>query len=187
MNYPEDSVRRLHPWSHWKTAQLLPSGCRPPALLREKQNLPYSDADVRSVTSDCPVCAKYKPQLCKLPTGNLIKAVTLFKRLNTENTASLRTRRRKFVDNRDEYSRFSFACACTDPLATMVIQCLTSVFDFSHALLRPFWGTKKTSTTIASSPAWRQPRIRSRKVRLKGSTESFGGLRCGSSAEKCAS
>ena len=94
------------------------------------KNLPYSIADVKSVTNQCRACAEVKPRFFNPPHTNLIKATQPFERLSIDFKGPLpsKSSHRYLLTCIDEYSRFPFAFACSDVTSSTVIKCLIQLF-----------------------------------------------------------
>jgi len=78
------------------------------------KNLPYSLVDVRKIVEGCRVCSKVKPNFCKPPSAQFIKATQPFARLSVDFKGPLpsTTKNRYLLTFVDEYSRFPFAFPC---------------------------------------------------------------------------
>lgn len=99
----------------------------------KSRNLPYSLAEVKSIISDCVICAKVKPRFNTFSAPELIKAIHPMDRLSVDFKGPLPCRfgsknRFLFVAV-DEYSRFPFAMACSDLSTKTVINCLKEIFS----------------------------------------------------------
>lgn len=94
------------------------------------KNLPYSIEEVRSVVSNCRVCAELKPRYCNFK-GTLIKATTPFERLNIDFKGPLPSisQNKYILTIVDEYSRYPFAFPCRDMTTSTVIKKLQKLFS----------------------------------------------------------
>ena len=95
------------------------------------KNLPYSVEDVKRMTSNCPTCAKCKPQYHRPPSANLIKASTPFERLSVDFKGPLpsSTSNKYMLTIVDEFSRFPFAFPCSDMTSVTIIECFSVLFS----------------------------------------------------------
>ena len=94
-------------------------------------NLPYSLGDVKSIASQCRVCAEVKPQFFKPQNPPLIEATKAFDRLSVDFKGPLpsNSRNRYLFTVVDEYSRFPWAFPCSDMESSTAIKCLAELFD----------------------------------------------------------
>lgn len=94
------------------------------------RNLPYSVEEVRQVIKRCSVCSELKPQFLSPGSGNLIKAMQPFERLNVDFKGPLPScsKNKYMLVIVDEFSRFPFVFPCSDISSGTVIQCLVQLF-----------------------------------------------------------
>jgi hypothetical protein len=94
------------------------------------RNLPYSMEDVKSVISQCRVCAELKPNFFRPINPPLIKATQPFERLGIDFKGPVpsSTQNKYMLTVVDEYSRFPFVFPCRDMTAGVVIKCLNEIF-----------------------------------------------------------
>ena len=94
------------------------------------RNLPYSIAEVRTVTHECRICSEVKPRFYSSPPFKLIKATQSFERISIDFKGPLPSgsTNRYLLTCVDEFSRFPFAFACSDMSTSTVIHCLTQLF-----------------------------------------------------------
>jgi hypothetical protein len=95
------------------------------------RNLPYSMEDIKSVASQCRVCAQIKPNFFKPKNPPLIKATQPFERLaiDFKGPVPSATANKYLLVIVDEFSRFTFAYACKDMTAKTVIAHLNNLFS----------------------------------------------------------
>ena len=95
------------------------------------KNLPYSTDEVRRVVKECKICAKVKPQFCKLDDEKLIKATAPMQRLSLDFKGPLPSisNNKYFLTVVDEYSRMPFAFPCSNINSSTVIKCLVDLFS----------------------------------------------------------
>ena len=94
------------------------------------KNLPYSMADIKSVISQCRICAVIKPNFFRPSNPPLIKATQPLERLSIDfkgPVPSCTNNKYLFVAV-DEYSRFPFIFPCKDMTAPTIIKCLQEIF-----------------------------------------------------------
>ena len=94
------------------------------------RNLPYSMEDVKSVISQCRVCAELKPNFFRPINPPLIKATQPFERLGIDFKGPVpsSTKNKYMLTVVDEYSRFPFVFPCQDMSAGTIIKCLNEIF-----------------------------------------------------------
>ena len=95
------------------------------------KNLPFSQEDVKKVTSTCKSCCFLKPKFLQSQGSSLIKAIAPFQRLNIDFKGPLpvsSSGNRYLLTIIDEYSRFPFAYACRDTSSKTVTHCLNQLF-----------------------------------------------------------
>ena len=95
------------------------------------KNLPFSQEDVKKVTSTCKSCCFLKPKFLHSQGSSLIKAIAPFQRLNIDFKGPLpasSSGNRYLLTIIDEYSRFPFAYACRDTSSKTVTHCLNQLF-----------------------------------------------------------
>jgi len=101
---------------HESTLHTIHSSLRSPGTTRlyhfvRDKNWPYSLAYVRKTVEGCRVCSEAKPNFCKPPSAQLIKATQPLERLSVGPFPSS-TKNRYLLTIVDEYSRFPFAFPC---------------------------------------------------------------------------
>ena len=95
------------------------------------RNLPYTQEQVKAVTSSCKSCLYLKPQFLRTE-GTLIKATAPFQRLSVDFKGPLpqSSKGNQYLFTLiDEYSRFPFAYPCRDMSSRTVIQCFNHLFS----------------------------------------------------------
>ena len=95
------------------------------------RNLPYSQEQVKTVTSSCQSCMYLKPQFLHTQS-TLIKATAPFQRLSIDFKGPLPASKKgnKYLLTLiDEYSRFPFAYPCRDMTSSTIIQCFNHLFS----------------------------------------------------------
>ena len=87
-------------------------------------------ADIKSVISQCRICAVVKPNFFRPNNPPLIKATQPLERLSIDFKGPVPscTRNRYLLVVVDEYSRFPFIFPCKDMTAPTVIKCLQEIF-----------------------------------------------------------
>ena len=95
------------------------------------KNLPYSISEIRSVCSQCKICAELKPQFFKKDSESLIKATQPWDRLSLDFKGPVKSsyQRPYLLVVVDEFSRFPFVFPCKDTSAQTVIRCLNQLFS----------------------------------------------------------
>ena len=95
------------------------------------RNLPYSMEDVKRVVNQCRICAQLKPNFFKPTNPPLIKATQPFERIAIDFKGPLpsATINKYLLVIVDEFSRFTFAYACKDMTAKIIIGCLNNLFS----------------------------------------------------------
>ena len=94
------------------------------------KNLPFSQEDVKKVTSTCDSCLFLKPKFLH-SQGTLIRAIAPFQRLNIDFKGPLpvsKSGNQYLLTIIDEYSRFPFAYACKDTSSKTVTHCFNQLF-----------------------------------------------------------
>ena len=95
------------------------------------KNLPFTQDEVKRVTSSCRSCLFLKPQFLHFE-GTLIKALSPFQRINVDFKGPLpasKSGNQYLFTIIDEYSRFPFAYPCRDMTSKMVIRCFNHLFS----------------------------------------------------------
>ena len=95
------------------------------------RNLPFSQEEVRTVTSNCKSCAFMKPHYHR-SQGTLIRATAPFQRISIDFKGPLppsKNGNRYLLTMIDEYSRFPFAYPCRDMTSSTVTQCFNQLFS----------------------------------------------------------
>ena len=123
MNHPLHQLREMH-------ENLCHPGITRLSHFVRAKNLPYSQEDVKKVTSSCHSCLFLKPKFLK-SHGTLIKAIAPFQRMSIDFKGPLpasKSGNRYLLTIIDEYSRFPFAYACRDTSSRTVTHCLSTLF-----------------------------------------------------------
>ena len=137
-NAAADTFSRIasitHPLSELK--ELHDNLCHPGMVRLEhfvrSRNLPFTQDQVRRITSECSSCLKYKPRFFRKDTGTLIHAISPFQRLNIDFKGPLpmsRRGNRYLLTISDEFSRFPFAFPCKDMQTGTVVNCFNNLFS----------------------------------------------------------
>ena len=95
------------------------------------RNLPYTQEDVRFVTSSCKSCSYLKPRFIR-SQGTLINATAPFQRLSIDFKGPLppsKNGNQYLLTMIDEYSRFPFAYPCRDMTSTTITHCFNHLFS----------------------------------------------------------
>ena len=95
------------------------------------RNLPYSMEDVKTVVSQCRVCAELKPRFYKPKNPPLIKATQPFERLAIDFKGPIpsATPNKYLLVVVDEFSRFPFAFPCRDMTSGIIMEHLSNLFS----------------------------------------------------------
>ena len=95
------------------------------------KNLPFSLLDIKSVTSECRVCARVKPNFYKPENSGLIKSTQPWERINIDFKGPLPSqgKNRYILTVVDEYSRYPFAFPCSNTESSTVIKCFIQLFS----------------------------------------------------------
>jgi len=120
LNSVPDALSRAYCASlHESTLYAINTSLCPPGITRlyhfvRAKNMTYSLADLRKTVKGCRVCSEVKPNFCKPPPAQLIKATQPFERLSVDFKGRLpsSTKNRYLLTIVDEYSRFPFAFPC---------------------------------------------------------------------------
>ena len=124
IGHPRQELQELH-------EQLCHPGVSRLTHFIRSRNLPYTQEQVKSVTSSCKSCLYLKPQFLRTE-GTLIKATAPFQRLSVDFKGPLPASKKgnKYLFTLiDEYSRFPFAYPCRDMTSGTVIQCFNHLFS----------------------------------------------------------
>jgi len=94
------------------------------------KNLPYSMEDIKTITSQCRVCAEVKPRFYRPNNPPLIKSTKPFERLSIDFKGPLPSSspNKYMLTIIDEYSRFPFVYPCKDMTAPTILRCLGDLF-----------------------------------------------------------
>ena len=94
------------------------------------KDLPYSIDEVRKIGNECRICAEIKSRFHKPIESHLIKATQPMERLSIDFKAPLpsSSKNKYLLTVVNEYSRFSFAFACSNIESQTVINCLQQIF-----------------------------------------------------------
>ena len=95
------------------------------------RNLPYSTEDVKTVVSQCRICAELKPRFYKPKNPPLIKATQPFERLAIDFKGPLPSAspNKYLLVVVDEFSRFPFAFPCKDMTSGIIMEHLSNLFS----------------------------------------------------------
>ena len=95
------------------------------------RNLPYTQENVRLVTSNCKSCSYLKPRFIR-SQGTLISATAPFQKLSIDFKGPLppsKNGNQYLLTMIDEYSRFPFAYPCRDMTSTTITHCFNHLFS----------------------------------------------------------
>ena len=124
MGHPLQELHNLH-------NQLCHPGVTRLSHFVRSRNLPFTQDQVRSMTTSCKSCAYLKPQFIQYK-GTLIQATAPLQRLSVDFKGPLplsSSGNKYLLTIIDEYSRFPFAYACRDMTSRTVTHCFNHLFS----------------------------------------------------------